>query len=54
MLVVDLSSVLEDPHPALVAATRPAPADVAAAAALLGWLPDADDRFRAAVPARVG
>lgn len=39
------------PHPDLVAAQRPGPADVAAAAGMLGWLPDADDRLRPAVPA---
>lgn len=38
------------PHPDLVAAQRPLPADVAGAAAMLGWLPDADDRLRPAVP----
>lgn len=40
-----------DPHPDLIAAQKPRPRDVAEAAALLGWLPDAP-LFRPAVPAR--
>jgi hypothetical protein len=36
-----------EPHPELVAVQRPSAADITRAAALLGWLPDADDRFRA-------
>lgn len=39
-----------EPHPALVAAMRPSPADVCAAAAQLGWFPDVPV-FSPAVPA---
>jgi hypothetical protein len=36
-----------EPHPELVAVQRPTPADIVRAAAVLGWLPDQDGRFRA-------
>ena len=35
------------PHPELVAIQRPTAADITLAAAVFGWLPDDDDRFRA-------
>jgi hypothetical protein len=39
------------PHPELVAATRPSPRQVTEVASLLGWLAEDEDRFR---PAAVG
>jgi hypothetical protein len=45
-------AAVTDPHPELVAATVPTSRQVAEAAALLGWLPAADERlFRPAVSA---
>ncbi len=46
--VPELLSLIE-PHPELVAAMRPGPREVTAAAAIAGWLPEAEDRFRPAV-----
>jgi hypothetical protein len=36
-----------EPHPEWVAVQRVTTADITRAAALLGWLPDEDERFRA-------
>jgi hypothetical protein len=45
--VLDISLFpLPEPHPELVAIQRPTAADVTLAAAVFGWLPDPDDRFR--------
>jgi hypothetical protein len=44
----DLLPLIE-PHPELVAVMRPGPREVTEAAAVAGWLPDFEDRFRPAV-----
>ena len=46
--VLDLLPLIE-PHPELVAAMRPSPRQVTESAALMGWLPDDEDRLRPAV-----
>jgi hypothetical protein len=45
--LLDLLSLIE-PHPDLVAAKHPTPLQVTESAALMGWLPEPEDRFRAA------
>ena len=48
--LLDLLPLL-DPHPDLAPLMRPTPRQVAEWAALLGWLPEPEDRF---IPAPVG
>ena len=48
-LMTILEALPVEPHPALVAVQQPTPREVAEVAALLGWLPDPEDRFRPAL-----
>jgi hypothetical protein len=45
--VLELLALIE-PHPDLVASKSPTPLQVTESAALLGWLPEPEDRFTVA------